>query len=207
MRKPIDRHFYAPCLDRISGRSLPVEAQNVDTVDGDFDGDGRRDQMFAYNVAGSPEISRFLVQLATGYTHEFVDDVFFQINPPSFLGTLDVNEDGNDEAFVSYAGGASTFTVRVINFFDCRLATLGEYLVGGSIGQGEGFACRSDGADIVDYAAELSADFNRYIVSWESYRIAGDLLELIDVQEGVEVDMDDPLVTAAYSLNCGNIGL
>jgi hypothetical protein len=62
----------------VSSRSLPVEATNVDSTDGDFDGDGRLDSIFAYNVDGSPDISRFLVQLDNGYTHEFVDNVFFQ---------------------------------------------------------------------------------------------------------------------------------
>jgi hypothetical protein len=40
---------------------------------------------------------------------------------------LDINDDGKAEVFARWCGGASTETVRVLTFFECRMATLAEF--------------------------------------------------------------------------------
>jgi hypothetical protein len=40
---------------------------------------------------------------------------------------LDINDDGKAEVFARCGGGASTETVRVLTFFECRMATLAEF--------------------------------------------------------------------------------
>lgn len=104
-----------------------------------------------------------------------------------------------------YAGGASTNTVRVLTFADCRLATLGQFLVGGSVGFGSGLACQTEDANLVVYAAELNGEGDGYLVSSERYRIVGPDLEPIDEELGIEVPFGDPLENASYRLDCGNL--
>ena len=40
---------------------------------------------------------------------------------------LDINDDSKAEVFARCGGGASTEAVRVLTFFECRMATLAEF--------------------------------------------------------------------------------
>ena len=149
-------------------------------LDGDVDGDGRRD---AITVAASGTLR---VRYADGTT----DTVRFDASGASptagveVLGAVDADEDGRAEVFVRAGSGASTDFAAVFRHvggrlrlvtLDGRQALLG---YGGSIGHLHTWACRQPSAPIQAWDGS-SPDGASYPGTLRSYRLTGSTLVLI----------------------------
>ena len=172
-------------------------------LDGDVDGDGRRD---AITVAASGTLR---VRYADGTT----DTVRFDASGASptagvqILGAVDADRDGRAEVFIRAGSGASTdFAVvfrhvggrlRLVTL-DGRQALLG---YGGSVGHLHSWACRQPSAPIQAWDG-TSPDGASYPGILRSYRFAGSTLVLVSSR---------PLTVFAdrhhRQIDCGSISL
>ena len=172
-------------------------------LDGDVDGDGRRD---AITVAASGTLR---VRYADGTT----DTVRFDASGASptagvqVLGAVDADGDGRAEVFVRAGSGASTDFAAVFRHvggrlrlvtLDGRQALLG---YGGSIGHLHRWACRQPSAPIQAWDG-TSPDGASYPGTLRSYRFAGSTLVLVSSRPlTVSTDRHHP------QIDCGSISL
>ncbi len=187
--------------------SLPVEAQNVDVIEADFDGDGSRDQLFVYNVPASEDFYRFRMVLGYGYAYEYASEIRFTF-PPQFIADIDVDIDGDQEAFANYIGGASTVRVALLDFRDCVLTESAELYVGGSIGAGAGFECLfgEGGNDLARYSYEHQGD-GTYLIDVTRYKLDAGGLTRNGVTERVRATSEDPAFHKSATITCGDLDI
>lgn len=153
---------------------------------GDFDCDGRPDQIEFFQLAGNaplalPKLAR--LTLATGAVHELAlegtpgDDAI--TNP--LLGIADVNGDGCDDAVVAVGHGASTTWTSFVVYDGADLQRVEEngapvmFLLGGSVRHGNAIECRriKDAPEIVaravsDYTSAYSWDLVEDVHRWST---------------------------------------
>ncbi|HEY6744169.1 MAG TPA: VCBS repeat-containing protein [Mycobacteriales bacterium] len=168
-------------------------------LDGDVDGDGRRD---AITVSASGTLR---VRYADGTT----DTVRFDASGASptagvqVLGAVDADGDGRAEVFVRAGSGASTDFAAVFRHVAgrLRLVTLdgGQALLGygGSVGHLHSWVCRQPSAPIQTWDG-TSTDGASYPGTLRSYHFAGSTLVLVSSRPlTVSTDRHHPQIDCA----------
>lgn len=188
------------------GVSVPDAATDLTTAAADFDGDGADDELRAYRFAGAWQLQ---VSLAAGGGDDIVAEPFGQ-GTLSPVGGFDVDEDGDDEAWVNVGVGGMSRLVGLFVFDDCTLAPAmleGEaarFPVGGTFLSGNGVECAGPGSGDVDLTvfAGSSGDGTNYMVESSLLTLEGTTLtevatDVFGAQAG----------TSAFTFDCGDLTL
>jgi hypothetical protein len=132
--------------------------------------------------------------------------------PLAAIGGYDVDGDGRDELFVKTGEGAYTSWIDVFEFdpVACALtrlaapgATLPQFAVGASVGNGSGLAC-TGGKFVSSTMSRISDEPLRYHVRSRTYVIDGDALRPTNTSER---DTDAEGAAAASVFDCGGLRL
>jgi len=161
---------------------LAVVGDRLTIAAGDFDCDGRPDQLEFFNLAGPatialPTLAR--LTLATGAVHELAVDGQPDVSP--FVGIADVNGDGCDDAVVAVGHGASTTWTSFVVYDGADLRRVEEdgapvmFLFGGSVRHGNAIECRrtKDAPEIIargvsDYTSDYNWDLVEDVHRWST---------------------------------------
>ena len=165
---------------------LAVVGDRLSVAAGDFDCDGRGDQLEFFKLSANtalalPTLAR--LTLATGDIHELAlagtpsDDAIR--NP--LIGIADVNADGCDDAIVSVGHGASTIWTSFLVYDGTGLRRVEEdgapvtFLFGGSVRHGNAIECRrtKDAPEVVargvsDYTSDYNWDLVEDVHRWST---------------------------------------
>lgn len=184
---------------------VPGDATDVTTAEGDFDGDGRADELRGFRAGGAWHLQ---VELAAGGG----DDVAVTPDGPAAveaIGGFDVNEDGDDEAWARVGSGAYASIFGLFVLQSCELTEVvrgglpARFPVGASVGNGVGVECAGAGSGDVDLSVfeGTSGDGVTYmVVSTLLHLDDGSLVELTtDVFSTTEAD-------EVFRLDCGSLG-
>jgi hypothetical protein len=153
---------------------------------GDFDCDGRPDDLAFYQLAGAKPLALPILArltLATGPVHELAVQ---GTTPPDVLndplvGVADVNGDGCDDAVITVGHGASTIWTSFLVYDGTDLRRVEEdgvpvmFLFGGSVRHGNAIECRrtKDAPEIVargvsDYTSDYNWDLVEDVHRWST---------------------------------------
>jgi hypothetical protein len=170
-------------------------------VDGDVDGDGKRDVVQA--TATQLRVALASGRVLTAAVHSESP------NRPAVLGYADIDRDGRSEVFLETAEGASTSFATPYRYdgkalvelqLDGGPARLG---MGGSITHGDGFVCLGTG--LLEIRQATSDDGETFTVQASSYRITGAQLVLAGAPRTSRGKQGDPGVQASYTADCGSV--
>jgi hypothetical protein len=175
-------------------------SRHVPALDGDVDGDGKKD-----SVRASAEL--LTVELTGGGT---VTAPVHAESPRSapVLGYADVDRDGRSEVFVETAEGTSTQFVTPYRYdgkvlhelqLDAGPARLG---IGGGVMHGDGFRCTGGKLQVL---SSDSQDGTTYTVHTDTYTLGKTEL-LLSSSTTKKAKQGDALVEASYRPDCGSVG-
>lgn len=160
---------------------LAIVGDRLTVAGGDFDCDGRPDQLEFFKLTGAatlalPTLAR--LTLATGAVHELALEGDPNAGP---LGITDVNGDGCDDAIIVVGHGASTTWTSFLVYDGANLRRVEEdgvpvmFLFGGSVRHGNAIECRrtKDAPEIVargvsDYASDFNWDLVEDVHRWST---------------------------------------
>jgi len=201
-----------PCVAPTSG-PIPPAAQGVSTAPGDFNGDGKTDQLATYLLLATGRW-HIRIGLAGGYALDQEIAGSNSATPAIAIGGYDVDGDGSDEAFVTVGSGADTRNVGLYDF-DKAACTLDRVLspngqpavfpVGMTVGQLSGLECVVSGPTRgLVRTSGGSSDGNLYHGQSEFLSLAGHQLISVTTEAS---DFQGPTVTAAASFTCDGLTL
>ncbi len=123
--------------------TVPADAQEVTSLDGDLDGDGTADELDSYRLG---EEWHLQVALAGDGGADLVIPSFG--STVGVLGGADVDGDGTDELWARTGSGASATIIGLVRLVDCDLVRVSfadgqpaDLPVGGSVGTTSGVEC------------------------------------------------------------------
>jgi hypothetical protein len=180
--------------------SATPNARRVPALDGDVDGDGKKD-----SVRATADL--LTVDLTGGGT---VTAPVHAESPGSapVLGYADVDRDGRSEVFVETAEGASTQFVTPYRYdgkvlheleLDGGPARLG---IGGGAMHGDGFRCTGGKLQVL---SSDSNDGTTYTVHTSTYTLGKTQLLLVS-STSKQAKQGDALGEASYQPDCGSVG-
>lgn len=169
---------------------------------GDVDKDGQADTV---RVTATSVV----IELSGGGTVS-APIVESDVPKPGVSGLADLDRDGRNEVWLETARGASTSYLQIYRYDGTALRELtyaGGHIrfgIGGSVTHGDGFTCTEAGRLVVRRAE--SDDGSAFRVRTRTYRVSGASLLLLSETNVTASSMDDPVVRAAYQVDCGSVG-
>ena len=171
-------------------------------LDGDVDGDGRKDAIRSTATVLTVELS------GGGRTVTAPIHAEAPRSAP-VLGSTDVDRDGYAEVFVETAQGASTTFVTPYRFDGTTLRELqldggpARLGIGGSVTHGDGFRCTSDG--LLEIRSADTSDGKTFTVHADLYRLNATQLVLVR-SSTTKAKQGEPAVEQSYNVSCGSVG-
>lgn len=202
---------------------LTAVGASLSSAQGDFDCDGRTDQLqFFAQPPGTPREALILARLtlATAAVRETTLGSNDVVEPNPLIGVADVNGDGCDDAIVIVGRGASTTWTGFLVYDNDALRRVEEdgkpvtFLFGGSVRHGNAIECRTrkDAAEIVaravsDYTSDSQWDAVEDVHHWST---KSRLVLSSTTRSVILASVPDAMPTdqARYwGLTCGNVKL
>lgn len=181
---------------------VPAEATEVSVAAGDFDGDGRPDEVRTYRHIGD-----YYVQIGLaaggGDTLRVRPDLQAGLAP---IGGFDVDGDGDDEAWVRVSAGGPVRVVGLLAFDACTLAEISvdgapaRFAINRTFLGGSGVECAAAGGAGITVFEGSSDDGANFSVQRRTLRLDGAALVQV-AQDTSTVDAG----TAQFSFNCGSL--
>lgn len=135
------------------------------------------------------------------------------VDPVLPVGGVDLDEDGDDEAWIVAGSGAATQRLVLLDLQDCRLEPIsppGGLPVGATVRNASGLSCEDadgDGRfDTVVHAQLSSSDGERYVGTATRYRSTSGGLEPVSIDD-VAVSVSDPGGVPLGGFSCGGLRL
>ena len=182
--------------------TLTAATRRKPALDGDVDGDGKKDSIRSTATVLTVELS------GSGRTVTAAIHAEAPRSAP-VLGSTDVDRDGYAEVFVETAQGASTTFVTPYRFDGTTLRELQldggpvRLGIGGSITHGDGFRCTSAG--LLEIRSADSPDGKAFTVHADLYRLGDTRLVLVR-SSTTRAKQGDPAVEQSYNVSCGSVG-
>lgn len=178
-----------------------VVTRRKPAMDGDVDGDGKRDSIRTTATLLTVELS------STGKTVTAPIHADAPRSAP-VLGSTDVDRDGFAEVFLETVQGASTSFATPYRFDGTTLRELQldggpvRLGIGGSVTHGDGFRCR---AGLLEVHSADSPDGSVFTVHVDLYRLGVRQLVLLK-SSTTKANQGDPAVEESYNVDCGPVG-
>ena len=180
--------------------SATAATRRIPAMDGDVDGDGKKD-----SARATAEL--LTVELSSGGTLTAPVHADSPGSPP-LLGYADIDRDGRSEVFLETAEGASTQFVTPYRYDGKTLSELqlddgpARLGIGGSVTHGDGFRCTGGTLQVI---GSDSTDGKTYTVHTDTYKIVKAALVLVS-SKSQQAKEGDALVEASYQPDCGSVG-